>query len=117
MTYKRPLRLTTEHPSQNFLTELRTFIPRVCSCDINERAAGFASAVVPAAAAAEELACGEGRGGCREECECEWGEEQLQDGFAREGRRGVAERVVLIRRDVLACGLIAAGVSWARRRG
>lgn len=119
MTYKRPLRLTTEHPSQNFLTELRTFIPRVCSCDIRERAAGFASAAVPAVAAAKEVACDEGRGRCRDvcECECEWGEEQLQDGFARDGRRGVAERGVLIRRDVLACGVIVAGASCARRRG
>lgn len=67
MTYNRPLRLTTEHPSQNFLTELRTFIPRVCSCDRREREAGFVNTA--AAVAEEELACDEVSGGWREE----WG--------------------------------------------
>lgn len=106
MIYSFPFLLTTLHPSHIFLTLLRTFIPRRCSCCSGD--APFVS--VGVVLWAWLCVCVEGW--CEPQlhvpfewaCECEWG-----DKVGREGRRVLIQRAALALALVLASGVAAEG--------
>lgn len=65
--YNLPFLLTTEHPSQNFLTEERTFIVRICSCCSRDDAADCDAVTSDRAVNCEEEEAVGLRGACVEQ--------------------------------------------------